>query len=150
MRLLADRERRRAAGIHQDDGAGGFDALIAGMRRVGDRRAAGVVIGEDGGEQVGRRRPHAVEQREIAVAMPEEAQHRHHAVDGVEQRRRRRDVARREHLAQRQEIEQQLDQRARIAADMAAVGQDLPLELVGSRLVAARMWRAWPAMHSAA
>ena len=35
-------------------------------------------------------------------------------------------------LAQRQEIEQQFDQRARIAADMAAVGQDLAVELVGA------------------
>ena len=44
---------------------------------------------------------------------------------------RRRHVARREGLAQRQQVEQQLDQRARIAADMAAVGQHLAAELVG-------------------
>ena len=67
--------------------------------------------------------------REGAVAVPEEAHHRHHAVDGVVELRRRRDVARRERLAQRQEIEQQFDQRAGIAADVAAVGQDLALDL---------------------
>ena len=61
------------------------------------------------------------------------------------------DVARRERLAQRQQIEQQLDQRAGIAADVAAVGQDLPLELVGrAARVALLSMRAWPGMHSAA
>ena len=128
-----------------------LDPLVAGMRRVGERRAARVVIGQDGGEQVGRRRAHAVEQRESAVAVPEEAQHRHHAVDGVEQRRRRRDVARGERLPQRQQVDQQLDQRAGIAADVSAVGQDLPL---AARRRAA-WWRrgcarCWPAMQSAA
>ena len=67
----------------------GVDALIAGMRRVRHRRAARVVIGEHGGEQVDLGRAHAVELREIAVAVAEEAQHRHHAVDGVVERRRR-------------------------------------------------------------
>ena len=89
--------------------------------------------------------------REIAVAVAEEAQHRHHAVDGVVERGGGAHVARREGLAQRQQIEQQFDQRAGIAADMAAVGQDLPLELVDrAACVAPCMWRAWPAMHSAA
>ena len=106
MRLLAERERRHAAGVQDDEGAGGLDALKAGMGRVRDRRAAGVVIGEDGGQLVPRRRTHAVEQSEMPVAMPEEAQHRHHAVDRVEQRRRRRNVARGEYLAQREEIDQ--------------------------------------------
>ena len=69
--------------------------------------------------------------REVAVAVPEEAQHRHHAVDRVVERGGGGDVARREGLAQRQQIEQQLDQRAGIAADVAAVGQDLAVELVG-------------------
>ena len=73
-----------AAGVHQQHGRRRLDALVAGMRRVRQRRAARVVIGEHGGEQIGRRRAHAVEQREVAVAVAEEAQHRHHAVDGVE------------------------------------------------------------------
>jgi hypothetical protein len=62
--------------------------------------------------------------------MAEEAQHRHHAVDGVEQRLRRHDVARRKSLAQRQKIEQQFDQRRRIARHMPAVGQDLAAQFV--------------------
>ena len=100
------------------------------MRRVGDRRAARVVIGEHGGEQVDRRRPHAVELREIAVAVAEEAQHRHHAVDGVVERLRRLQMAGGEQLPQRQQVDQQFDQRAGIAADMAAVGQDLAAQFL--------------------
>ena len=134
MRLRAHRQRRRRAGIHQHHGAIGFDPLIARMGRVRDRRAARIVIGQDGGEQVGRRRPHAVEQGEAAVAMAEEAQHRHHPVDGVEEGLGGRQVAGREQLAQRQEIDQKLDQGARIAADMAAVRKDLPLQLVAQPL----------------
>ena len=130
MRFLADRDRRRLAGVHQQRGLPGVDALIAGMRRVRHRRAARVVIGEHGGEQIDRRRPHAVELREIAVGVAEEAQHRHHAVDGVVERGRRLQMARREQLAQRQQIDQQFDQHAGIAADMAAVGQDLPAQFV--------------------
>ncbi len=66
--------------------------------------------------------------------MTEEAQHRHHAVDGIEQRGRRRNVAGGEHLPQRQQVEQQLDQCAGIAADVAAIGKDLPLQLVAEPL----------------
>ncbi len=134
MRLLTDGQRRRPAGIHDHQAAAGLKALKAGMGRVGERRPARVVIGQDGGEEVGLGRAHAVEQREIAVAMPEEAQHRHHAVDGIEQGLRRRHVARGERGAQRQEIHQQFDQRAGIAADMSAVGQDLPRQLIGQPL----------------
>ncbi len=53
--------------------------------------------------------------------------------------------------AQRQQIDQQLDQRAGIAADVAAVGQDLPLELLAQPLDRdADVAAAGPAMHSAA
>ena len=89
--------------------------------------------------------------REIAVAMPEETHHRHHPVDGVVELRRRRDVARGKGVAQRQQIEQQLDQRAGVAADVAAVRQDLALQLVDQLLDRSRACGApGPAMHSAA
>ena len=130
MRIQAHLDRRRAAGIGDDDAAMGFEALVRRIGRVRHRRAAGFVIGEQRQQQIGGRRPHAVEMRKGAFGMAEEAQHRHHAVDGVEQRRRRRDVARREGLPQRQQFEQNLDDRAGIAADMAAVGHDLAVELV--------------------
>ncbi len=83
--------------------------------------------------------------------MTEEAQHRHHAVDGIEKRLRRRDVARREGLTQRQEFEQDFDDRAGIAAGMAAIGKNLPLDFAGSAARSSDLiWRAWPAMQSAA
>ena len=126
MRFLAQGQRRRPASIHQQRGRSGVDALIAGMRRIRHWRAAGVVVSEHGGEQIDRRRTHAVELREIAVGMAEKTLHRHHAIDGVVERLRRLQVARGEQLAQRQQVHQQFDERAGIAADVSAVGQDLP------------------------
>ena len=38
--------RRRAAGIGDEHGAAGFEALISGIRRIGERRAARLVIGK--------------------------------------------------------------------------------------------------------
>ena len=129
MGFMAGGDRRWSAGIHDDDRAGGFEPLIAGMRGVRDRRAACIIVGQDGGEQIGRRRTHAVEQGKMTVAVAEESQHRHHPIHGIEQRRRGQRVARREDLPQRQQVDQNLDQRTRIAADMAAIGQNLPVEL---------------------
>ena len=139
MRLLAHADRRGAAGIGDQEQRAGLHALISAVRRIGERRAARVVVGEHGGQQIRRGRAHAVEQRKIAVAMPEETQHRHHAIDGVEQCRRRRHVAGGERLLERQEIEQELDQSRGIAADVAAVRQDLPLQSA----------RPWPAAAAA-
>ena len=130
VRFLAYRHRRRAAGIHQDQRARALQALVTGMGRVRERRAAGVVVGENGGDEIGRSRTHAIEEREVAVAVPEEAQHRHHAIDGIEQRWRRHEIAGGERGPQRQEVNQQLDERTGIAADMAAVGQDLTRQLI--------------------
>ena len=60
-----------------------LQALVAGMRRVMDRLAAHVVVGEQRREVVGGGDAHAVEMRQGAVAMPEEAHHRQHPVDGA-------------------------------------------------------------------
>ena len=87
VRLVAQRQRRRRSGIDDQQGIADLHALIAGVRRIRDRRAARIVVGEHGRDQIGAGRPHAVEQREVAVAVAEEAQHRHHAVDRIVQRR---------------------------------------------------------------
>ncbi len=129
--VMTCRRRRRRAGVHDDGQLAGLDALEPGVGHARHRIAVGIVIGQQGRDQVARRVAHAVEQRKAAVAVAEEPQHRHHAVDGVEQGRRRCDVAGREGLPQRQQIEQQFDQRAGIARDVPAVGQDLALQLVG-------------------
>ncbi len=128
--------RRRPAGIRDDERILHFEALIAGVRRIGQRARAGVVIGEHGGELLGRRDAHAVEQGEGAIAMAKQAQHRHHAVDRVKKLRRRLHAARGIGLAQRQKIEQKIDQHLRIAADVSAIRQDLALQFVGQQLAA--------------
>ena len=66
------------------------------------------------------------------------AQHRRHPADGREQRRVGRLAARGEALAQRQQVEQQLDEGPRIAADVAAVGEDLALQLRHQQLLRLR------------
>ena len=77
---------------------------------------------------------HAVEQGQRAVAMAQKSQHGDHAVDGVEERLRHRLVARRECVAQWQNVEQEIDQRLGIAPDMAAVGEDLAGHLLRQRV----------------
>ncbi len=132
-RLLGQGPGRRGAHIGHQQSAPGLQALVAGMGRVVDRLAAHVVIGEQRRQVVGGRHPHAVEMREGAVPMPEQAHHGQHPVDGAQERLGRIDLAAGEHLAQGQQIEQQLDDDARIAAHMPAIGQDLALELAGEQ-----------------
>ena len=124
----------RRSEIAQDQSRAGLDAHIAGIRGRADRRAVDVIIGTHRGQGIGRRRTGSVEAGHRTVAEPEEAQHRHDAVDRVRQLLGRRTVACHEALAQRQQIEQQFDQCFGIARDMSAVWQDLALELAAKRL----------------
>ena len=134
MRLHAQRTGRRCRHIGDDERAPSLHARIARVRRGAERRAADVVISEHGGERVGRGRAAAVEAHHGAVAEAEEADHRHGAVDGVGELLRRHAVARHEALPERQEIEQEIDERGRVARDMPAVGHDLTVELLAERL----------------
>ena len=127
------------AGIHDQHAAAGFEPLIGGVRRVGQRRAAGFVIGEQRQQLFGRRRAHAVEMRERALGMAEEPQHRHHAIDGVEQRLRRRDVARRVRLAERQQLQQHFDDRAGIEGPIR-VGKSTLAQVLADRMHARRVF----------
>ena len=129
MRAARDLGGRRQAGIGDHRRAAHRQPLVAGMRRVQQRRAGGVVMAQDGGDAVVDRRAHAVEAGEAAVLVAEEAQRRQHALDRADQRGRRRLGLVGVGLAQRQEVGQQFQHRHRIARDMAAVRQDLPLEL---------------------
>src|SRR5262245_10290694 len=122
MGFLAQIEWRRPSRIHEEGSLSRIDALVAGVRSIRYRRTARIVIGEYRGEQVDRRRPHTVELREVSVAVPEKAQHRHDAIDRIVERLRRLQLACGEQLSQRQQVSQQLDERPRIATDMSAVG----------------------------
>ena len=73
--------------------------LVPGVGRVLYRLRPHVVISKQRGEQVGAGRAHAVEARQRPVAVPEQAQHRHHAVDAVDEIARRREASRRVGLA---------------------------------------------------
>ena len=84
MGVATDARRRRRAGVHDHGHRAGIEPLKAGMRHVRHRRTMRVVIREQGCDHVGWRAAHAVEHREAAIAVTEEAQHRHHAVDRVQ------------------------------------------------------------------
>jgi hypothetical protein len=92
-------------------------------------------MGENISDRVAGRRAHAVEAAEHAVAEAHGAQHRHHAPDRLIDGFRRRSLECHEALPERQQIEQQLHQNARVAADVAAVGEDLRGKLGGERLL---------------
>ena len=99
MRFFGKSRRRRAPGIDNERAPPRFHPLVAGIRRVQQRAAAHVVIGEHSRNQFRLRHAHAVEQGERSVAVAQEPQHRHHAVDGVEQSGRHLRSARRIGLA---------------------------------------------------
>src|SRR5690606_28057130 len=84
----------------------------------------------DGRKRIGFRPAHAIEAGERAVAEPHGLEEGYHAVDGVHERVRRVATAGNVTLPQRHEVEQDFDRRARIAADVPAVAQDLAVELV--------------------
>ncbi|MBS1164693.1 MAG: hypothetical protein H6R00_718 [Proteobacteria bacterium] len=130
MRLLAHANRRNRSSVHQDHRAARFQPLIAGMAGVRYRSALRVIIGIEGCQLAGMTDAHPVEMRQAAVRMTEEAQHRHHAIDGHDQRLRRVDAAIGIGLAQRQEIGQEVGNHRRVAADMATIGQDLAAEFL--------------------
>jgi hypothetical protein len=71
------------------------------------------------------------------------AQHRRHACDGCEhapiEAVVEAAVAPRAALPQRQQVEQQLDQHGGVAAQMPAVGRNLPFQLRGKQLLGLRV-----------
>ena len=117
--------RRRAAGVDDHRRTGGIDALVAGVRRVRRPCASHVVVGEDRGQLFGGGVARAVEMRERAVAFAEEAKHRHHPVDCRDEDARGLGAAGGEGLAERQKIDERLEEGARVAADVAAIGKNL-------------------------
>jgi hypothetical protein len=106
-----------------------LQALVAGMRRARRRRGVGFVVDQHGGEMVGVRSPHAVEQREPPVRMAQGAQEGKRAVDCPHQRPRRLQAAAGVELPEGEKIEQELEEQPRVPAHRAAVGKDLGVEL---------------------
>ena len=100
------------------------------MARIGERLPAHLVTRQQAGDHARVALPSAIEQRERAVAMPEETDHRRHAVMGAAQflRDRLRDGGKRIHHHGDQPIGVQ--QVFRRAGDMSAVGKDLARDLL--------------------
>ena len=131
-------ERRRGAGIDEDDGPAALQARIAGADGHLGRGRPSQVVGQHGGERVALGGAHAVEAGERAVAEAQVAQHRRHAGDRREQGRVGRLCARGKALAQGQQVEQQLDEDGRVAADDARrrAGPGAPARLPAASAIA--------------
>ena len=105
------------------------EALEAGMGRARRRLALGLGLGEHQIDQRRRLLEAAVEQRQAAVAVAEEAQHRRRAVDRVLEIFRDVDMAGDQHAADVDQMPEQDQLMRRVAVAAAAVGQDQPAEL---------------------
>ncbi len=99
---------------------------------------------------VGCGHAHAVEMAERGIAVAQQPKRGQHPVDGAQQRLRRIDAAAEEALAQGQQVEQQLHGEARIAGAVAAVGQDLPIELAHEDAGGRRRIASMPSQQSPA
>ena len=125
--------RRRGGGAPASadhDRAPGLQAVEAASPPVQRRAAPRLALGEHQLDQRGRLLPRAVEQRQAAIAMAEQAQRLARALQHRGQRRRRRvhpgavqQVADLDQVLHRQ---QELSRRA--ALDMAAIGVELALQ----------------------
>ncbi len=89
MRQPVDARGRRAAAIHQQDGAPGLQPLEATFHQAGRRAATAAGLRQDQLDQGRLLLLRAVEQRQAAIAVPHRAQRRGHALDGGGQRGRR-------------------------------------------------------------
>ena len=121
--------RRRAASVDQRQRAVRLQPLIAGLRRLQGRGPARFLMRQHIGEAVAGRCAGAVEQGQRAIAMLHHPQHRQSARNGAFHGFGRLEAAGGENLAQGQKIKQQIERRLGVAADMAAVGEDLPFQL---------------------
>jgi hypothetical protein len=99
------------------------------MDRVDERPALDLVEIENGAHLAGSRIGHPVKGGKPAVAMQEEAQHRHHALERAIEFRRHLDLGVIEHGADGKQVEQDVEQDLRTARAVAAVGEDLVVKL---------------------
>jgi hypothetical protein len=106
MRFQAQINRWGAAGVDQKGRLSCIDALVAGVRCIRYWSAARIIVCENSRKQIDGGGSHAVELCEIPIAMPEKTQHRHDAIDRVNEGLRRLQLPRGEQLPQRQQVSQ--------------------------------------------
>jgi hypothetical protein len=127
--LIVRSRRRRPADIHDHGATPVRQAAVAGMDRVHERPALDPVEVENGAHLGRSRIGHPVERGQPTVAMQEEAQARHHALQRAIEAGRHLDAGLVEHGANGKQVEQDVEQDLRTARAVAAVGQDLVLQL---------------------
>ena len=127
MRLPIEIARRRFAGIDDDEALAGLQPLKAGIGRL--RRGAFLGFGARQNEidKNAILLDRIVEQREPAVAMPEQPRYRRHALDRV-LHRWRLDPRGAQRGADVDQIAQHLELHRRVAGAVSAIGQNLPLQ----------------------
>jgi hypothetical protein len=130
MRFQAQINGWGAPGVDQKSGLSCIDALVAGVRCVRYRGASRIIVCEHSRKQIDGGRAHAVELCKISIAMPEKTQHGHDAIDRVNEGLGRLQLPRGKQLPQGQQVSQQFYQCTRIAADVYAIGQDLPAQFI--------------------
>ena len=99
--------------------------MKGGVRREAERLAAQFVTRQQRLDHLAVAFAAAVEQRERAVAQPEEAQHRRHAVVGAAQRCWHRLIDGAQRIHHHHHVAVGMEQSFRRAAGMAPIGQQL-------------------------
>ena len=136
--------RRRQAGVGNRRERSRGKPDIARMAGVGDR-ASGHGIGQEyGAAGIGKRVARALEHRNAAIAMGEEAQHRQHSLDRCVELCRQRYPRVLAGLAERQEVKKHAGEFGGTARDMSAIGIERALEQVRQRneVLATQMFEA--------
>src|SRR5579872_562569 len=120
--------RRRLAGIDKHQAVPGLHSLEAQIGGARRRAALGFRAGQSKVDENAVFLDRVVEQRQLAVAVAEEPQHRRHFVDRLLQWSGRLDMSRAQRRARVDEIAQYLELQRRVPRTMAAVGQELCLQ----------------------
>ena len=131
MRAAVHAAARRAAGIDQHQRGAGGQPLEAALQRHRRRRLARAGARQHQIHQGALAFPAAVEQRQPAVAMAEEAHHRRHAVDRGDQLGRRAALGRAQRRTHVDQMAQHRDLQVRRALGDHAVMRDIALHELG-------------------
>ena len=121
----------RRPGIHNDHGAPGLQALKAGFRQFQRAPPARLALRQHQIKQSRVFFPRAIEQRQAAIAMAEQAQSGGSTVQSGQQMRRRFHSHAMQQVADFNQVLQRRELLRRGAFNMPAIGQELTLDLGG-------------------
>src|SRR5579862_7507111 len=130
MRVQRESAGRNAATVYQNHGLSGRHAVITRMPGIGEGLSAYLVARQHAGDHAGIAFRAAVEKRQCAVAMAEEAYHRRDAIMGAADRLRYFQRARTERIHDHRDQAITMHESFRRAANVTAVGQNLARDFV--------------------